>query len=143
MHTRQTGTAGMRRLFTVDEASRHGLTRAALRWGEQTGRWRRIDRSVYGVGADAATPLDAARAAVLAAGGVAGGRLAGVLLGLDAVDVRGPDISVPRGRNGRRPGVRRRDVAPERIIVVGGVPCTDGVRTMLDLAAELDDLRWG
>jgi hypothetical protein len=38
--------------------------------------------------------------------------------------------------------VRRRSLSTERIVMVGGSPCTDGVQTLVDLAAVLDDLRW-
>ena len=38
--------------------------------------------------------------------------------------------------------MRRRVLAPERIVVVEAIRCTDGTQTMLDLAACLDDLRW-
>jgi hypothetical protein len=133
----------MRRLFTGQEAAAAGVTRARLRWGEQTGQWRRIDREVYAVGPDDPTPLDRARAAVVVTGGVASGHLAGVLLGLDSITVHGPDTTVPPGRNGRRPGVRRRRLDPARVISVG-MPCTDGIQTLVDLAASphIDDLVW-
>ena len=61
---------------------------------------------------------------------VARGGLAGVLYGLDNVGLDG------------RP-VRRRPLPDERIVRVGGLPCTDGVQTLVDLAAVLDDLRLG
>jgi len=64
----------MRRLFTTREAV---LTKAALRWGERTGGWRRADRGVWAAGQDDLTELDRARAAVLATGGIASHHLAG------------------------------------------------------------------
>ncbi|MGH9048132.1 MAG: DUF559 domain-containing protein [Acidimicrobiia bacterium] len=120
----------MRRLFTLEEAGELGLTRSSLRWGERRGRWRRIDYAVYAEGADEPDALDAARARVLASGGVASGRLAALLHGLDAVVE--PDD---------RP-LRQRVLPPERIVVVDGLRCTDGFQTLVDLAADLDDLRW-
>jgi very-short-patch-repair endonuclease len=129
-------------LFSTEEAASNGLNRAAVRWGEHKGRWRRIDRAVYGLGPDDPSPLDRARAAVLATGGVASGHLAGVLHGLDGVELQGPDITLPPGRNGRRAGVRRRPVDPQRIVCVEGIRCTDGLQTMIDLASSLDDLGW-
>jgi len=68
--------------------------------------------------------------------------VAGVLLGLDAVEFRGADFTVEPSRSGHRPGARRRHLPAERVIEVGGVRCTDGLQTLVDLAAELDDLRW-
>ena len=116
----------MRRLFTVDEA---GLTTSALRCGEQRGQWRRLARQVYGEGSMPPSPLDLARASVLAYGHVARDDLAGVLLGLDAVFLT------------RRP-LRRYLVTPQHVIVVDGVPCGNGIQTLIDLAARLDDLQW-
>jgi hypothetical protein len=38
---------------------------------------------------------------------------------------------------------RRRYLPPhQRLVVVEGIPCGDGIQTMIDLAAMLDDLRW-
>jgi len=119
----------MRRLFTAREAEAAGVTRAALRWGEQSGRWRRLAREVYALGADPPDELDRARARILAAGQVASGGLAGVLHGLDGVVLDG------------RP-TRRRSLPPGRIISVGGIPCVDGLQTLVDLAATLDDTVW-
>jgi hypothetical protein len=120
----------MRRLFTAEEAAGRGLTREALRWGERRGRWRRIDRQVYAEGADDPDAFDRARARVLATGGIASGRLAGVLHGLDGVT-----------ELDERP--LRRRVLPERgIVAIDGIRCTDGLQSLVDLAADLDDLRW-
>ncbi len=66
---------------------------------------------------------------MLAMRGVATGRLAGVLLGLDGIELGG----MPR---------RRRGIPPERVLEIGGVPCADGLQTLVDLAAELDDDVW-
>ena len=119
----------MRRLFTTEDALADGLTLSALKWGEAHGRWRRVRKGVYGDGPDEPTAFDHAAAEVLARRTVARGGLAGVLYGLDNVGLDG------------RP-VRRRPLPTERIVRVGGFPCTDGVQTMVDLAAVLDDLRW-
>lgn len=119
----------MRSLFTTADASARGVTSAELRWGVRTGQWRRIERGVYGDGPDEPDGLDRARARVLASGGVASARLAGVLHGLEAVVFD------------ERP-TRRRGVPPERVILVEGIRCTDGFQTLVDLAAVLDDDRW-
>jgi very-short-patch-repair endonuclease len=68
--------------------------------------------------------------------------LAGVLHGLDAVNLDGTWVTVGRSANGRRDRVSRRDLPPERVIAVGGLRCTDGLQTMLDLARPLSDLLW-
>ena len=58
----------MRRLFTSEQS---GLSSSALRWGEHTGQWRRLACCVYGDGPTPPTPLDLARAKLLASGEVA------------------------------------------------------------------------
>lgn len=113
----------MRRLFTAAES---GLSSNALRWGEQIGRWRRVQRGVYADGPDPITPLDRERARVLASGSPARGGLAGVLLGLDGVVLDGAPT--------------RRDRIDA--IIVAGMPCADARQTLIDLAATLDDDTW-
>jgi hypothetical protein len=120
----RTREAGVRRLFTVASA---GLTSDALRWGERTGRWRRVRRSVYAEGPEDPTPLDRARARVLAADGVARGALAGVLHRLDAVAL--DDRPMRRRQRGC-------------VVDIDGIPCADVLTTLVDLAVLLDDDRW-
>jgi very-short-patch-repair endonuclease len=127
----------MRHLFLGD-----GLTESQLRWGELTGRWRRIDRCVWAEGPDEPSQLDRARAAVLATGGVASHHLAAVLHDLDSVRLDGVWVSVPRTASGRRKGVSRRDLPPDRVVTVAGLRCTDGRQTLVDLAPWLSDLVW-
>ena len=117
----------MRLLFTTADARARGLSIDALRWGERTGRWRRVERGVYADGPEPLTLLDRARARILASGGTARGCLAGVLHGLDGVVLDG----VPR---------RHRDVVPST--VVAAVPCSSVLQTLVDLALLLDDDRW-
>ena len=118
----------MRRLFTADA----GPTRAALRWGESTGQWRRADVAVWAEGPEDVSELDRARASVLATGGVASHHLAGVLHGLDSVPLDGIWLTLPRTANGRRARVSRRTLPAERVVNVAGVRCTDGLQTMVD-----------
>ena len=127
----------MRRLFTSDEA-----TEAAIRWGEEKGRWRRVDRGVWAEGPEDLTELDRARAAVMATGGVASHHLAAVLHGLDSVGLDGTWLTLAPTGNGRRPHARRRRLSPERVVTVAGLPCTDGLQTMVDLASSLDGVVW-
>ena len=129
----------MRRLFTSDES---GLTPAALRWGEEKGRWRRADCGVWVEGPESPSQLDRARAAVMATGGVASHHLAGVLHGLDSVGLGGTWVTVPRNANGRRPKVSRRSLPAECIVTVCGLPCTHGPRTLHDLAVSLNEAEW-
>jgi hypothetical protein len=129
----------MRRLFTSDES---GLTPAALRWGEEKGRWRRADIGVWAEGPMDPSEFDRARAAVVATGGVASHHLAGVLHGLDSISLDGTWVTVPRNSNGRRPRVSRRELSAECVMTVWGLPCTHGQRTLADLATSLSDAVW-
>jgi hypothetical protein len=106
------------------------------------GRWRHVDRGVFVVGAEDPSPLERALAAVLATGGVASDALAGVLLELDGVVLCGPVVTLPPTSSSHRPNVRRRMLAQERVTIVKGIRCTDGLQTLADLAAVLDDLVW-
>lgn len=116
----------MRRLFT---AATSGLTNDQLRWGEATGRWRRVQRGIYAEGPAPLTQLDRERAKVMAAQTAARGGLAGVLHRLDGVVLDG------------RP-TRRDRLPPHEIVVARGMPCASGMRTLADLAATLDDDTW-
>ena len=127
----------MRRLFMSDE-----VTEAVLRWGERKGRWRRVDRQVWADGPEEVSLLDRARAAVMATGGVASHCLAGVLYGLDSVNLDGLWVTVPPTGNGRRPHVCRRTLPADCVVRVCGLPCTHGQRTLADLAASVSDAVW-
>lgn len=133
----------MRQFFTSEDAFKRGISAAQLKWGAQRGRWRRIWRDVYGDGPEPPSSLDRAVAVAVATGGVASGALAGVLHELDSVRLgRGPVCTVDPAQSRRRPGVRGLRLAPERVVVVDGLRCTDGTQTLIDLAPHLDDLRW-
>ena len=129
----------MRRICRTEDI---GLTRSALRWAERNGHWQRLERGVWAQGPDEPTRLDRARAAVLATGGVASHHLAGVLHGLDSVDLGGIWVTVPPTGNGRRPHVRRSHLPADCVLSLWGLPCTNGPRTLADLATTLSDLVW-
>jgi len=132
----------MRRLVTTEELHQRGLTRAEIRWALRTGRWHRVVRGLYLEGPDPPSSFERAVASVRVADGVASGTMAGALARLDSVPFTRVDFSLEPGASGRRQGVRRRHVDPARIVVRHGIKCVDGTQTMLDLAAELDDLAW-
>ena len=129
----------MRSLYFT--AAESGLTRAQLRHGEATGRGVRLGRGNYRFGSDPATELDRCLGPVATSDGVAGGQLAGVLLGFDAVGLHGPEMVLPPGSSNSRPGVRRAEL-PYGTVEVAGFRCTSPLQTLVDLAAVLDDLRW-
>lgn len=116
----------MRRLFDFVDA---GMSKGEAAWGVKTGRWVRVQRSIYAEGPEPPTPLDRARAKVLASRREARGSLAGVMLGLDAV------------RLDDRP-TRRVPLPGERVVIAHDTPCADGLQTMIDLASILGDDAW-
>ncbi|HEV3351323.1 MAG TPA: DUF559 domain-containing protein [Acidimicrobiales bacterium] len=88
-----------------------------------------MERQIYLEGAAPPTELDRGRARVLAATTVARGTLAGVLHGLDSVTLdRWP--------------TRRSSPPWLQMQTIGDVPCADGLTTLLDLAALMDELTW-
>jgi very-short-patch-repair endonuclease len=119
----------VRFLFTTGEARDWGLSQQAIRCGTRAQRFRSIGRGVYGEGAEDPSALDWARADVLRRHVEARGSLAGVLHELDSVVL-----------DQRR--TRRERLSAERLVIVAGQPCADGLSTLIDLAATLDDLRW-
>ena len=119
----------MRKLFVPGDIVPVRATPDALRWAKEKGRISSVGKGAYALGGDALTPLDLARAAVLRSTGEARGHLAGVLHGLDSVGL--DDRPTRRDRLGQ-----------ERVVVLGGVRCADGLTTLVDLAASLDDDRW-
>jgi hypothetical protein len=129
-------------MCTTQELQRRGLSQGAIRWRVKKGLLSKIIRGVYGDGPARPSPLDKAVAVVVATRGVASGTLAGTLTCLDGVKLRGADVTVGSGRSAQRQGARQRDLAAERVILVEGVRCTDGLQTLVDLASEVDDLVW-
>ena len=120
-----------------------GMAERTARRRVVAGRWDEVLPSVYRfAGAPESWP-QAAMAAVLWAGpGAAASHLtAGRLWGLDGVDVRTVEVTVPRGRGRRCPGVvvhRARLWTSADRTVRGGVPVTTAARTLVDLASALD-----
>jgi hypothetical protein len=129
----------MRSLYFT--AAESGRTRAQLRHAESKGRIVRLGRGVYRHGGPPITALDRCLAPLVATNGVAGGSVAGALLGLDAVRLDGPDVTVTPGSSNERPTVRRRQLLAGTL-EVAGFRCASGLQTLVDLASTLDDLRW-
>jgi len=132
----------MRRMYTRNDLRRMGLTQSAIRWAVRKGRLTQVTWGVYGEGPARPSRLERAVAVVVATGGVAAGTLAAVLHNLDGVRLLGPDVTVARLGSRWREGVRRRELSPERVVVVDGIRCTDGLQTLLDLAEVVDDRAW-
>lgn len=129
----------MRSLYFT--AAESGMTRAQLRHAESKGAVVRVGRGTYRRGGPPITSLDRCLAPLVATGGTAGGSVAGVLLGLDAVHLDGPVVVVEPGRSNDRPYVRRCELIAGEV-EVAGFRCTSALQTLVDLAATLDDLHW-
>ncbi len=132
----------MRRIFTTDEALAHGETPDRLRWKVRTGGYTDLGRGVYAEGSEPPSMLDESIAGALVTGGVvAGGAAAAMHGGLDLDFVERVHFVVPDGSSNKRGGARRTRLIGG-VVVVHGVRTTDGLQTLIDLAAELDDRRW-
>lgn len=109
------------------------------------GRLHPLWRGVYAVGRPEVTQKGRWMAAVLACGPTAllSHRSAAALWGIAPVHAVGP-IEVVAGVFRRRPGIRvhrRRDLGPEHRREVAGVPATDPVSTLIDLASSAPEWR--
>jgi hypothetical protein len=131
-----------RRPFTAQDAYETGRTHSALKHAVAKGVLQRLGRNIYIEGSDPPLPIERAIGTVLAVNGVASGTLAGLLWGLDSVELRGQVVTIPTNRSTRLASVRRADIPKSQIVKVAGISCTNGLQTMIDLASALDDLHW-
>jgi hypothetical protein len=119
------------------------LGRAAFRRALTAGQLVAVQAGVYRLVGTTPTFRQRALAACLACGSpvAVSHRSAAFLWGYEAVAV-GPqiEVSVPRSRSSRRPGlqVHRVDFADSDIVQRHGIPVTCAGRTLLDLAAILE-----
>lgn len=125
-------------LVTREQALRAGVTAKVVQGLLDRGHWERVHRGVYRVAGTPRTSLQRLLAAVLAAGegAMASHRSAAWLWGL--ADEVAYDVTVHGHRRPRVGGdvrVHRRDLTRERAVIRQGVPCTNPLRTVLDLAA--------
>jgi hypothetical protein len=118
----------MRKIFTARDAYAHAQTPDKLQWAVRTGMIVRVAKGAYAKGPEVPSAIERELGRLLAVGGVANGRLAGVLFELDSVEFYA----------GKRSRIRHY----EHVVVVGGHMCTTPLQTMLDLAAILNDLQW-
>jgi very-short-patch-repair endonuclease len=128
-------------LITRDQVLALGVGRGAIEHRVATGRWQRLHRCIYLIGAAPPTLSARARGAALALGhgAVVSHRTAAVVWDLlPSADGDEVHITVP-GRNvGRREGLRIhrvRQLPEEEVTVKHGIPLTTPARTICDLAA--------
>jgi hypothetical protein len=137
---RQHGVLARRDLLAL------GFTSKAIRCRIEGGRLRPICRGVYAVGWTPLTPEARWMAAVLACGtgAVLSHRSAAQLWGIGREWEGRIDVSVTRSGKVRRPGIkvrRRPSLRSDSVVYRLGIPVTDPVQTIIDLATELKPLR--
>src|SRR3954454_12952433 len=134
---RQHGIVARRQLVVL------GLSLDAIDDRVERHRLHPLHRGVYAVGHRAVTRDGRWMAAVLAAGEAAGRshRSAAALWGIR--ETRSAKIEVTAPRERRRPGVTvwRAKLPSDEVTVHDGIPVTTPARTLLDLAAILDEHR--
>ena len=133
-------------LMTVDQLLGLGVTRDQIDDRVETKQWQRIHREVIGINGIPHSPGRTLRAALLASpNAVASHRSAGLLHGFTLMPAGRPTITAPLGAHHVLPGirVRRTGLMPDRHIVSrSGLSVTSPSRTIVDLAADLDDGRF-
>lgn len=127
-------------LATVEQLRTLGVSRQMLRTRLASGHWVKADHSVVRGATVPATWEGEVLARVLAAGpgAMASHRTAGALWDLDGRRKGIPEITVPRRRNYRRPGVRIHTSGDLHLVVPvrrSNIPTTPVARTILDLGA--------
>jgi predicted transcriptional regulator of viral defense system len=134
---RQHGVVARRQLVAL------GLSRDAIDHRVERHRLHPLHRGVYAVGHRAVTGDGRWMAAVLAAGvdAVLSHRSAAALWGIRNSRSAKIDVTAPRER--RRPGVTvwRANLPSDEVTVHDGIPVTTPARTLLDLAALVDEHR--
>jgi very-short-patch-repair endonuclease len=99
-------------------------------------------RNVYAAGPEPVSLLDRSVAGAIASGGCVNGTAAAALHGgLDLECVTRVSFTIPTAQSNKRTGASRTPLVGN-VIVVDGVRVTDGLQTLVDLAAELDDRYW-
>jgi very-short-patch-repair endonuclease len=132
----------VRKIFTTVEAAKDGITESALRHGVRKGLYVRVGQGVYIEGPEPPTELESALALGIATGGVVSGTAAGTLHELDSMYLKPHFATVPAKGRPKRPGVRRQNLFEHMITEVYGYRCTNGLQTMIDLAAHMSDRTW-
>ena len=134
-------------LFTTAAARAMGASDTHLHRAVRAGRWKRVLPGVYAIASEPDTWELRARAAVLWAGenAVVSHRSAAKLHRFEGLPRKEwpVDVSLPRASGKRYRAIsihRLRDLQPGDRTEKLGIPCTGVVRTLLDLAACLDEL---
>ncbi len=118
-----------------------GMTTDEVKGRIRRGSLHRFHVGVYVVGVRRISRKGRWMAAVLACGpgAVLSHRAAGCLWGVLPPSLDRVEVTVPRGRRARRPGItgHAADLAADEIEEIDGIPVTSIFRTLFDLAADL------
>lgn len=136
--------AGNDGVFTRRQALSAGLSAKQIRTRCATGAWEEVYPRTFRVAGAPLTDRLRLRAALAfaGAGSVLARRTAGVSWGLDGVVAHKPEILVPYARHPRHPAVvviRTMRLERDDTTLRSGLPVTTVARTIVDLAAVLDD----
>jgi very-short-patch-repair endonuclease len=132
--------ARQHRIVTVKQLCDVGLSKEAIKYRVERCRLRRLWRGIYVVGPAAPDALSLAMGAVLATGGngVLSYRWAGWLWGFVETVGRPIDVTVMRGSNRGRPGIKVHEARSLDTTRKRGIPVTTPAQTCLDLAGVVD-----
>ncbi len=129
-------------LVRRQQVLRLGFTPRQIQYRLSTGEWQLVHPSVYRLAASPATFEQRLLAACWATGpqSVASHASAAWLWGLLPQPPDHPTITVPASQHPRPAGVEihRLDIDPTRISFRSGIPCTNPLRALVDLAATAD-----
>lgn len=126
--------------FSRRQALERGVTPKAIRGRLELGLWIRLHRGVYALAGSPATWHRELAAACLASDGHASHRAAAGLFGL--LPEGAVEVVVPKGTRRTRAGIvvhEAADLRPGDLVDVASVPATSVVRTLVDIAAVLDE----
>ena len=132
----QHGVASRRQLLAV------GISARMIQWRVEQRLWRPVQRAVYRPASAPMTWHLRVMAACLAVDGFASHRTAAALLGLDGLSPGLIEVVVARSTAPRLHAAtvrRSRSLGPGDRAAVDGIPCTSVARTIVDLAAVLDE----
>jgi Protein of unknown function (DUF559)/Transcriptional regulator, AbiEi antitoxin len=123
-----------------------GFSKMAIDHRLETGRLHLISRGVYSVGRPELTPRGRWMAAVLVCGDEAmlSHRSAAQLWGIGYEEGKRIDVTVRRRREIHRAGLKvraRPSLGASSFVVRFGIPVTNPIQTLIDLATELEDMR--
>jgi hypothetical protein len=136
--------AGQHNVVSRQQMLECGLSPSAIKRRIGSGRWLRVLPRVFRTGSSKPSKEQGAMAACLwaGAGALVSHRAAGLLWELDGVSADRMEITVPAGHRGRNAKLvvhRTGNVLPADRSVIGPVPITSALRTLIDLALYLGD----